>query len=75
MNRTILLILLATAGLTACQEEVVDFNTLQSRDGIHYQVNETDPFNGTVFHNESGTGIKDEGQMKTGLRKGRWVGT
>lgn len=75
MKKTFTLLTFGLLALSSCNEEPVDFESLQNRHGIYYQVNQTEPFSGAVVQIDTVTNIKQEGVVKTGLPEGEWVGT
>lgn len=57
----------------SCNDAPVDFETLQNRSGLYFEVNQKDPFSGeTISLYESGQ-VKSQGAILDGLKNGHWV--
>ncbi len=73
MKTSSFVLLISVFLVSSCTQEPVDLSSLQNRNGIYYEVNEVDPYNGKVLLKDTANGVSGEGQIKNGLREGEWV--
>lgn len=59
--------------LNGCGSETVNFDELQDRAGVLYQVNQTAPFSGQVESVHENGQVKIKGAIMKGLKEGLWV--
>lgn len=66
----LLALFLATSG---CGTTTVDFDQLEKRDGLFYQIDSETPYTGTAIQRHENGKKKIEGSFKDGKEVGIWI--
>ncbi len=56
--------------LFACVNDIQDFNQLQNRDGVYFQVNATEAFSGKTESRYANGNLELEGSIERGYKEG-----